>query len=365
MKLRERFVNTVLFKDVDRVPIWEFLGYWPDTIRKWYSEGLPYYVGGPMPLYEYLDLDPCPFWNFLIPLDFGPIPRFVSKTLEEDERYRICISSEGIKMKILKKGASMPTFLEHPVRNREDWERYKERFDPHDPRRYPLDWSEELIEVLNERSEPVGLWFTSFFGLARNLMGLKRALIAFVRDHEFLKEIFDFWTEFYFEVTKDVVKNVKVDFLYMWEDMAYNKGPHISPKTFRDVILPYYIKVISHFKHYGVQVFIVDSDGNVDLLIPLFIEAGVNLILPLEVNAGMDVIELREKYGKRIAFIGNINKVALKEGKESIDKELERKLPLVKEGGFIPCVDHGVPLDVPLKNYLYYINQLKDRLKQE
>lgn len=32
----------------------------------------------------------------------------------------------------------MSQFLEYPVKNRKDWEKIKERFNPTDPQKYPL-----------------------------------------------------------------------------------------------------------------------------------------------------------------------------------------------------------------------------------
>jgi uroporphyrinogen decarboxylase len=41
--------------------------------------------------------------------------------------------------------------------------------------------------------------------------------------------------------------------------------------------------------------------------------------------------------------------------KEAIDAELLRLKPLVEEGGYIPTVDHRVPPEVSLENYVYYL----------
>ena len=57
-----------------------------------------------------------------------------------------------------------------------------------------------------------------------------------------------------------------------------------------------------------------------------FIECGVNVFYPLEPAAGMDIVELRKKYGNKIAFKGGIDKHALRGTKEDIRKELEYKL---------------------------------------
>ena len=46
MNSRERFLATMEFEKIDRVPLWEF-GYWSGAVRKWYAEGLPLEAGIP------------------------------------------------------------------------------------------------------------------------------------------------------------------------------------------------------------------------------------------------------------------------------------------------------------------------------
>ena len=41
-------------------------------------------------------------------------------------------------------------------------------------------------------------------------------------------------------------------------------------------------------------------------------------------------------------------------------QEFKRLLPVMKQGGFIPSVDHQAPLDVSLENYRYYILLLRE-----
>ena len=45
---------------------------------------------------------------------------------------------------------------------------------------------------------------------------------------------------------------------------------------------PYYKKLIGFLKTKGIGTFIVDTDGKVDELLPLFMEAGINAMLPFE-----------------------------------------------------------------------------------
>jgi len=51
----------------------------------------------------------------------------------------------------------------------------------------------------------------------------------------------------------------------------------------------------------------LDSDGNINEIVPLWLKAGVNGFFPLEVAAGMDAVKLRKKYGKNIILVGNID----------------------------------------------------------
>jgi len=376
LNVRERFLATMRFEESDRPPLCEFLGYWAETIQRWYREGLP--IGTDIEEYFEFDrgLTPTP-WRIPTPLsfslsglvdvggeisiDFGPVPRYGPRVLEENEKYRVVVDGMGIKKKFLKgRITGMPQFLEYPVKERRDFEEMKNRFDPNDPKRYPVSWGSDMIDYYNKRGFALKVQFPGFFGFTRNLLGTERFLISFFRDPGLIWDIMDFWGDFVTEALEKVVERVKIDYATSWEDMAYKSGPHISPKLFREFILPQYKKVTGMLRRNGVDIILVDSDGNVEVLIPLFLEGGVNGIYPLEVQAGMDAFLLREKYGKRLLMIGNIDKKALIAGREAIRHEVESKVSkLIKEGGYIPSIDHEVPKDVSFSNYTYYINLLK------
>ena len=66
------------------------------------------------------------------------------------------------------------------------------------------------------------------------------------------------------------------------------------------------------------EIYMVDSDGDINELIPLSIESGVNGMWPLEVQAGVDAVAIRKEFGKQCILWGNIDKRALARGKEVI-----------------------------------------------
>jgi len=70
----------------------------------------------------------------------------------------------------------------------------------------------------------------------------------------------------------------------------------------------------------------------------------------------MDVRELKEKYGDKLAFIGNIDVRKLSGTLRDVKKEFMSKVPVAAEGGgYILHSDHSIPPTVPLKNYKYLL----------
>ena len=248
------------------------------------------------------------------------------------------------------------------MKNQDDWEKMKSRFNPKDIRRYPKAWGDELIEYYNMSDHPVELEFDGFFFFGRHLMGWQKLLTAFYRDPDLIHEIMDFWAHFLVETFRKAVENIKIDYAVFNEDLAYKNGPAISPKIFEEFILPNYKKVTSFLRSHGIDIIAMDSDGNFEVLIPLLLEGGINCLEPLEAAAGMDAVALREQYDKRLLLIGNIDKLALVKGKKAIEKEVNRKFILIQEGGYIPSIDHTISSDIPFKNYVYYINLYKAHL---
>ena len=129
---------------------------------------------------------------------------------------------------------------------------------------------------------------------------------------------------------------------------------------FKEFIQPRYVKIVEFLRSHGIDIVFVDSDGYIDELIPLWMEVGINGFSPLEVAAGEDALALKQKYGSDIVLAGNVDKRALISGKEAIDREVAKVKRLLDMGGYFPAVDHSVPPDVPLGNFTYYLQKLKE-----
>jgi len=104
----------------------------------------------------------------------------------------------------------------------------------------------------------------------------------------------------------------------------------------------------------------IDSDGYIGELIPIWIESGVNCCDPIEVAAHCDINEFRRQFGHKMAYRGGVDKRCIAKGGQIIRDELKRIEPVLKNGGYIPGCDHGVPFDVSWPNFVEYSRLLAE-----
>lgn len=196
-------------------------------------------------------------------------------------------------------------------------------------------------------------------------MGTIPFVSAFYREPELVRDMMDFQASFLTQSLREAVETLgsSIDAVFIHEDMSYKNGPHISPKLFREFLLPGYRSVTNLLRKNGINSIFVDTDGNPMPLIPLLIEGGVNGLLPLEVASNQDAIALSREYGRSLKLMGNIDKRVLIKGKSAIRSEVESKLTYFKEvSGFIPMVDHVISPDISLENFKYYCECMKEFL---
>ena len=353
MNARQRFHETMRFGSPDRVPYWEVIGFWGDTIERWQEEGLPPDVH----IQAHFGFDR----REGIPINAGMMPAFKAELVSEDETSRVDRGGDGVLRRTLKHGhQSIPQFVGFPIGDRASFQAFRKRFNARSPARYPLYWEDYVFHV-KHRDFPLGIHAGSVFGWLRNWMGMENLAVALYDDKALVQEMMEWITDFIIELITPALEQIpEIDVAFMWEDMCYRSGPLISPKHFKELMVPQYKRITGLLARYGIDIVMLDCDGNVDQLLPLWLEGGVNGTYPLEVAAGEDAVGLRKKYGKDLLLCGGIDKRVLARDKKCIEEEVNAKVPfLVESGGWIPSIDHAVPPDVPYENYCYYWDLVK------
>ena len=361
MNARERFIKNMTFQPTDR-PIYKpYPGCWNAAFLRWRSEG-----------YEGTDN----YWDFLISnpfgmdpsesvgIGYGMCPGFERVDVSEDETHITYVNHEGIKLREMKAGGelSMPEFLDFPVKTREDFQKILPRLQLNREQRFPKDWP-EYCEKWKTREAPllsIADRYGGFFGPLRNLMGLENLCMAYYDDPVLVEMMVETITELMLSILKEIFKHTDMDWFMFWEDMCYKNGPLLSPALFKRYMSPAYRRVTDFLRSNGVEIIFVDSDGKIDELIPLWLDAGVNGVFPLEVQCGADAVKYRNEYGKDLRMIGGVDKRSLAKDKQAIKDEVKRLTPVIEKGGYIAQVDHSIPPDVSYENFLYYLKLMKE-----
>jgi uroporphyrinogen-III decarboxylase len=378
--LRQRFLDICRFKrsgDLCLLAPW-LNDFWMETPDVWVSKGAPAELADPHTLRDYFQFERIRVLrevqtglymdkrldvlgrNYVYSIP-PIIPTYEVRMLGEDEHTLSLINEGGQTVRIDKRDPQkMPMYLGHPVKDRATWEEYKTRFNPLSPERFPADW-EAYAARMNAKEEPLLLNVGSFFGFLREWMGLEPLLFALHDEPAMIEDMMDTLCEMEMVCITKALGKVRADGAMFWEDMAFKTGPLISPKMFRQFMMPRYKRITDLLRSKGVDIIFVDSDGNLNQLIPLWIESGINFFWPLECAAGNDAVALRKKYGHDAILGGNIDKRILLKDRDAIREEVMTKIPyLLETSGYFPSVDHFVPPDVPFENFVYFINTMRE-----
>jgi uroporphyrinogen decarboxylase len=351
MTNRERFSRTLRFETVDHPPLMPG-GPWPATLRRWEQEGLTPGAN----FQEVLDIEP----TVLTPVAIETVlfPPFEEKIIEETGAYIIKVDANGVKVRNLRDETSMPEHLEYPIHGPEDMEWLMGRLNSDAPGRARPDWLAAAQRARRE-GKVLGSNGGTYFAFLNEHMGTERLMTTYYDHPEFVHRVNDALCRLCEWALGAILPRFDLDYVGYHEDMAYRNGSMISPALFREFMTPYYKRVQRAFAGPKVPITLMDSDGDIRELIPLWIECGITAFLPMEVAASMDMVRLREKYGRTIGMIGGFDKRILAGERSGIKAEVERLRPVIEGGGFIPGCDHSVPPDVSWQNYCYYVKCLK------
>ena len=324
MRNTERFARLLAGDTaIDRTPVIEWASWWDLTYKNWFQQGLPQM--SPEELNVYWGHDPLKqFW-----------------------------------LPVIEEGCPQPDHFGGPII--EDEEDYK--------RVHKYLFTDRLLEQIDKNvgdyarahaDEDIAYWFSldGFFWFPRRLFGIEGHLLAFYDYPELMLEINRDLCEFHKKCLKVLFSHIKPLFMTFGEDMSYNLGPMLSKECYDEFMLPFYKELVPLIKAGGTKV-LIDTDGQVEPLIPWFLEGGIEGILPLEHMAGVDVNRIREKYPELI-MIGGYDKTVMHKGEAAIRAEFERILPAIRSGRYIPSVDHQTPPAVSVEDYKLYMSILRE-----
>jgi uroporphyrinogen decarboxylase len=293
----------------------------------------------------------------------GFCPVFEEKVLEDQGDYELVqdFAGRGVRCFKGRRNGFMPEYVDHPVKDIATWEeKCLWRMDPGSPgRQEGIRKAVAEAKAAAAEGQIICANLVGGYMYLRSLMGPVEVMYIFYDNPDLIRRCMETWFNLADTVYARMQKEVVFDEIFIGEDICYNHGPLISIDMMKEFLFPYYRQLISNVKSRQLDKsrtlhFQVDTDGFSDLIIPHYRELGMDYLSPFEVASGCDVVRTGKEYPD-LLINGGFDKRIMAKGKEAIDREIDRIMPVMKRrGGYIPTCDHGVPEEVSFENYLHY-----------
>lgn len=347
---KERIINILKRQPIDRIGLFEH--FWSDTHAAWTQR---HNIPADVNFNDHFGFDLELSWafNMIADLDFEPV------LLEETDETRLTRNGNYATMRTHKLHDATPEHVDFLVKDRAGWEEHIKPRLSADRRRINF----EAYREAKERARVANRFFAwsgvNVFEIIKDVCGHQYMLIGMAEDPDWVLDMADTYARLTVELQEMLfAEEGYPDGVWYYEDMGFKHRPFMSPRMYREILLPAHKHSIGFAKGRNLPV-ILHSCGYVEPLIPGLLEAGIDCLQVIEVKAGMDLVKLYQQYGETLSFMGGIDvRTLYTNDRAIIDQELESKVPIVKgHNGYVLHSDHSIPNTVHYDTYRYFIER--------
>lgn len=253
-------------------------------------------------------------------------------------------------------GDMIPAALEHPIK---DIRREADYVfpDPHSPERFKS--LERALEYYGDRRAVI-LNLRDGFSDMRDLLGYQEALMGLLAEKKHFSDLLKRVVEYNLKLAEIAVKRYDIQIVATTDDVCSARGPLVSPRAYKEVILPEFRNVIRGYRSLGMYV-IKHCDGDIRAFIDLWIEAGINCLDPIDPGGNLDMKEIKDQYGHLICLKGNIDCTgSLVNGTpEEVEEEVRQCIENGGRSGLILSSSNTIHRGVNPENYRAMLDALR------
>ena len=316
MTSKERFLRTLAGSGADRFPFYD-LDPAEDTLRRWRRQGLPR-------------------------------GRSVAEVFGLEPHHAV-----GLILRSAPFYGDARDLLTDPTA-------FARHYDEDDPERLPRGFAARCRRV-NRRGEVLYIE-ASGGGLLQKLGvrdwdSLVRACYAMADRPAEVEDLLERTTDLQCQLLERALSELTVDYASLYEPIASNAGPVVSPAMFQRFAMPGYRRILAVLERHEVPLRILcTTGGDLSALLPPLLEAGVNgLWISNIASALMGYQQLRRAFGPEIALIGGIDATVLTRDDAAVRAAVAATVPpLLAEGHYLPCLDDRPRSNVPFARYKLY-----------
>ena len=195
----------------------------------------------------------------------------------------------------------------------------------------------------------------------RDLLGYENYLMSFYCEEELVTRLMEISCDYSCRICENL-HDLGIEVIVVGDDIADNNNLLMSPSMFRKMVLPHFTKLVQHAKSMGMKV-IKHSDGNLNAVVKDLIDAGIDCLDPIDRRGQMDMRALKQAYGERIAFKGNVDCVStlVDQPLSAVRREVAQcLLEGGQNGGLIISSSNSIHAGVSPQNWKYFLEIRKE-----
>ena len=202
--------------------------------------------------------------------------------------------------------------------------------------------------------------YGDIFTMTWEMMGFETFSFALFENPDLIKNLNEILGELVLSMFEVFAQHDNVDVLWYSDDIAFTNGLIVSPDVLDQFIFPWLKKISELAKKYKKPL-IFHTDGILYDVFDKIIDCGVDAIHPIEPKA-MELADVKEKYGKKLCLIGNIDVDLLARGTpEQVRTKIEENIGIAGyNGGYIIGSGNSIPEYVSYENYLTMLEFTKE-----
>jgi uroporphyrinogen decarboxylase len=202
--------------------------------------------------------------------------------------------------------------------------------------------------------------YGDIFTMTWEMMGFEAFSLCLFENPELIRALNNRLGNLVLNMFEFFAQHDAVDIIWYSDDIAYSNGLLVSPDVLREFFFPWLRKIGDLAKLYNKPL-IYHTDGLLYDIFDEIIACGVDAIHPIEPKA-MQIAEVKQRYGKQLCLIGNVDVDLLSRGSvEQVKAQVKSNIECAAyNGGYCVGSGNSIPDYVNFENYLAMLQAAKE-----
>jgi uroporphyrinogen decarboxylase len=202
-------------------------------------------------------------------------------------------------------------------------------------------------------------WWRLFFERPWEIRGMRTLLMDYFLYPKEVQRLHEALCDFYLGYLSRAISELHPDGFWTSDDLGHQKSLFMSPKLFREMLLPYYTR-IGNFLHHNNLHWWLHSCGNNSLALGDLAEAGVDVFHPVQ-KGTMDQAATARAFGDKLTFLAgmDVQHILQEADPAGVRAEVRRLIDTFDRAGGGMCIaaGNGIVSGTPFENIQAFLDE--------